>query len=64
MQHLSNELMQLRKIRQHSFLFKSVEGKIHPPGSINDKLIRSSGKLLVRILPKFFAADHRVSIST
>ena len=60
---LSNELMQLRKICQHPFLFKSVEDRINPGGMINDKLIRSSGKieLLSRILPKFFATGHRVS---
>jgi ATP-dependent helicase STH1/SNF2 len=60
---LSNELMQLRKICQHPFLFESVEDKINPGGVIDDKLIRSSGKieLLARILPKFFATGHRVS---
>ena len=60
---LSNELMQLRKICQHPFLFESVEDRINPGGMIDDKLIRSSGKieLLARILPKFFATGHRVS---
>jgi ATP-dependent helicase STH1/SNF2 len=60
---LSNELMQLRKICQHPFLFESVEDKINPSGMIDDKLVRSSGKieLLARILPKFFATGHRVS---
>jgi ATP-dependent helicase STH1/SNF2 len=60
---LSNELMQLRKICQHPFLFESVEDKINPGGMIDDKLVRSSGKieLLARILPKFFATGHRVS---
>jgi ATP-dependent helicase STH1/SNF2 len=59
---LSNELMQLRKICQHPFLFESVEDKMNPSGMIDDKLIRSAGKieLLARILPKFFATDHRV----
>jgi len=59
---LSNELMQLRKICQHPFLFDSVEDKINPSGLIDDKLVRSSGKieLLSRILPKFFATGHRV----
>jgi ATP-dependent helicase STH1/SNF2 len=59
---LSNELMQLRKICQHPFLFESVEDKMNPSGMIDDKLIRSAGKieLLSRILPKFFATDHRV----
>ena len=60
---LSNELMQLRKICQHPFLFESVEDKVNPSGIIDDKLIRSSGKLelLSRILPKFFATGHRVN---
>lgn len=55
--------MQLRKICQHPFLFESVEDKINPGGMIDDKLIRSSGKieLLARILPKFFSTGHRVS---
>ncbi|KAI0063151.1 hypothetical protein BV25DRAFT_1824711 [Artomyces pyxidatus] len=61
---LSNELMQLRKICQHPFLFESVEDKINPSGLIDEKLIRTSGKieLLARILPKFFATGHRVLI--
>ncbi|PPQ90452.1 hypothetical protein CVT25_014970 [Psilocybe cyanescens] len=61
---LSNELMQLRKICQHPFLFESVEDKISPGGFIDDKLVRTSGKieLLNRILPKFFATGHRVLI--
>ncbi|KAI9512303.1 SNF2 family N-terminal domain-containing protein [Russula earlei] len=61
---LSNELMQLRKICQHPFLFESVEDKINPAGLIDDKLVRTSGKieLLSRILPKFFATGHRVLI--
>jgi ATP-dependent helicase STH1/SNF2 len=59
---LSNELMQLRKICQHPFLFESVEDKMNPAGLIDDKIVRSSGKLelLARILPKFFATGHRV----
>ena len=63
---LSNELMQLRKICQHPFLFESVEDKINPSSMIDDKLIRSSGKieLLNRILPKFFATGHRVCLAT
>ncbi|RDX51493.1 hypothetical protein OH76DRAFT_1454783 [Lentinus brumalis] len=61
---LSNELMQLRKICQHPFLFESVEDRINPTSMIDDKLIRSAGKieLLHRILPKFFATGHRVLI--
>ncbi|KAF8546993.1 hypothetical protein OG21DRAFT_1490621 [Imleria badia] len=61
---LSNELMQLRKICQHPFLFESVEDKVNPSGIVDDKIFRSSGKLelLSRILPKFFATGHRVLI--
>ena len=60
---LSNELMQLRKICQHPFLFENIEDKISPGGFIDDKLVRTSGKveLLHRILPKFFATGHRVN---
>jgi len=59
---LSNELMQLRKICQHPFLFEIVEDKVNPTGLIDDKLVRSAGKieLLSRILPKFFSTGHRV----
>jgi ATP-dependent helicase STH1/SNF2 len=62
---LSNELMQLRKICQHPFLFESVEDNISPSGMVDEKLVRTSGKieLLNRILPKFFAAGHRVRVS-
>ncbi|KIK14402.1 hypothetical protein PISMIDRAFT_688007 [Pisolithus microcarpus 441] len=61
---LSNELMQLRKICQHPFLFESVEDKINPSSMVDDKLVRTSGKmeLLSRVLPKFFATGHRVLI--
>ncbi|KAH8103254.1 SNF2-family ATP dependent chromatin remodeling factor snf21 [Phellopilus nigrolimitatus] len=61
---LSNELMQLRKICQHPFLFDSVEDKINPSGMIDDTIYRVAGKfeLLTRILPKFFATGHRVLI--
>ena len=57
--------MQLRKICQHPFLFESVEDNVNPGGYINELIIRSSGKieLLSRILPKFFATDHRVGPS-
>jgi ATP-dependent helicase STH1/SNF2 len=60
---LSNELMQLRKICQHPFLFESVEDKVSPSGFIDEKLVRTSGKLelLNRILPKFFTTGHRAS---
>ncbi|KAG1718560.1 P-loop containing nucleoside triphosphate hydrolase protein [Suillus lakei] len=46
------------------FLFESVEDKVNPTGLIDDKLIRSAGKLelLSRILPKFFTRGHRALI--
>ncbi|KAJ6542741.1 SNF2 family N-terminal domain-containing protein [Mycena capillaripes] len=61
---LANELMQFRKICQHPFLFENVEDEMNPGGMIDDKLIRTSGKieLLNRVLPKFFATGHRVLI--
>lgn len=61
---LSNELMQLRKICQHPFLFESVEDRICPTGRVDDSSIwRSAGKfeLLTRILPKQFSTGHRIS---
>lgn len=56
--------MQLRKICQHPFLFESVEDKISPSGFIDEKIVRTSGKLelLNRILPKLFSTGHRVSL--
>ncbi|CAK5265000.1 unnamed protein product [Mycena citricolor] len=61
---LNNEIMQLRKICQHPFLFESVEDQINPSGLIDEKIIRTSGKieLLSRILPKLFATGHRVLV--
>ncbi|KAI3622262.1 rsc complex subunit [Moniliophthora roreri] len=61
---LSNELMQLRKICQHPFLFESVEDRVNPSGVIDERIVRCSGKieLLNRVLPKFFATGHRVLI--
>ncbi|KAJ3709458.1 SNF2 family N-terminal domain-containing protein [Lentinula raphanica] len=35
---LSNELMQLRKICQHPFLFESVEDKVNPSGVIDERI--------------------------
>jgi ATP-dependent helicase STH1/SNF2 len=56
--------MQLRKICQHPFLFESVEDIISPSGMVDEKIVRTSGKieLLNRILPKFFAGGHRVGL--
>ncbi|KAJ7817129.1 SNF2 family N-terminal domain-containing protein [Mycena leptocephala] len=41
---LSNELMQLRKICQHPFLFESVEDKMNPGGLVDDKLVRNPAR--------------------
>ncbi|KAF3903399.1 hypothetical protein ABW21_db0202077 [Orbilia brochopaga] len=59
---LSNMLMQLRKICNHPFVFEDVERAISPGPLTNDLLWRSAGKfeLLDRLLPKFFASNHRV----
>ncbi|TBU36467.1 P-loop containing nucleoside triphosphate hydrolase protein [Dichomitus squalens] len=40
---------------------KGIEDRVNPSSMIDDKLVWSSGKikLLSRILPKFFATDHR-----
>jgi ATP-dependent helicase STH1/SNF2 len=56
--------MQLRKICQHPFLFESVEDMVSPSGMVDEKIVRTAGKieLLHRILPKFFAGGHRVSL--
>jgi ATP-dependent helicase STH1/SNF2 len=56
--------MQLRKICQHPFLFENVEDKLNPGNLVDDKIVRTSGKieLLSRILPKFFATGHRVRL--
>lgn len=64
MKGLNNALMQLRKICQHPYLFEEVETKINPSGMIDEKIVRSSGKveLLARVLPKLFATGHRVLI--
>ena len=59
---LSNELMQLRKICQHPYLFESVEDKVNPGGMIDQSLVRTSGKLelLSRILcvPPLFISSQ------
>jgi ATP-dependent helicase STH1/SNF2 len=61
---LNNQLMQLRKICNHPFVFRQVEDAIarhtNLPGEYH--LVRCAGKfeLLDRILPKLFAAHHRI----
>ncbi|RHZ75782.1 hypothetical protein Glove_209g141 [Diversispora epigaea] len=56
-----NTVMQLRKICNHPFVFKEVEQDINPTND-DQLLIRVSGKFdfLDRVLPKYFATNHRV----
>ena len=60
----NNQIMQLRKICNHPFVFEEVEDQINPARETNDTIWRSAGKfeLLERILPKFKATGHRVLI--
>ncbi|KAM0790771.1 hypothetical protein ACM66B_004621 [Microbotryomycetes sp. NB124-2] len=59
---LQNQIMQLRKICNHPFVFEAVERSIDPSGQSDATLFRVSGKfeILDRILPKLFATGHRV----
>lgn len=61
---LNNQIMQLRKICNHPFVFEEVENLVNPEKSTNDMLWRTAGKfeLLDRVLPKFKATGHRVLI--
>lgn len=60
----NNQIMQLRKICNHPFVFEEVEDQLNPTRETNDNIWRSAGKfeLLERILPKFKATGHRVLI--
>ncbi|ODV92054.1 hypothetical protein CANCADRAFT_22566 [Tortispora caseinolytica NRRL Y-17796] len=59
---LKNQIMQLRKICNHPFVFEEVENMVNPSRITNDYLWRVAGKfeLLDRVLPKFKATGHRV----
>ncbi|KAK9449552.1 SNF2 family N-terminal domain-containing protein [Limtongia smithiae] len=59
---LNNQIMQLRKICNHPFVFEEIENMINPERLTNDDLWRTAGKfeLLDRMLPKFLATGHRV----
>lgn len=61
---LNNQIMQLRKICNHPYVFEEVENLVNPNRVTNDDLWRTAGKfeLLDRILPKFKASGHRVLI--
>lgn len=60
----NNQIMQLRKICNHPFVYDEVEQLINPTADTNDEIWRVSGKfeLLDRILPKLKATGHRVLI--
>ncbi|SCV71630.1 BQ2448_3218 [Microbotryum intermedium] len=59
---LQNQIMQLRKICNHPFVFDAVESSINPTQISDATLYRVAGKfeVLDRILPKLFASGHRV----
>ncbi|SSD61606.1 related to Transcription regulatory protein SNF2 [Saccharomycodes ludwigii] len=58
----NNQIMQLKKICNHPFVFDEVEDTINPSRETNDEIWRVAGKfeLLQRVLPKFKATGHRV----
>lgn len=60
----NNQIMQLRKICNHPFVYEEVENMINPTADTNDEIWRVAGKfeLLDRILPKLKATGHRVLI--
>lgn len=60
----NNQLMQLRKICNHPFVYEEVENLINPSVETNDHIWRVAGKfeLLDKVLPKFKATGHRVLI--
>ena len=60
----NNQLMQLKKICNHPFVFEEVEDHINPTRDTNMNIWRVAGKfeLLERILPKLKASRHRVLI--
>jgi SNF2 family DNA or RNA helicase len=63
--HMANQMVQLRKVCNHPFLFHPYMRNV--PGSFlydNEMLVKLSGKfaLLDRVLPKLKATNHRVLI--
>ena len=60
----NNQIMQLRKICNHPFVYEEVENLINPAVENNDQIWRVAGKfeLLDKVLPKFKATGHRVLI--
>lgn len=62
MKALNNLVMQFRKICNHPYVFEEVETEVNPTKITDANIYRVAGKfeLLDRILPKYFATDHRV----
>ncbi|CDF88728.1 ZYBA0S03-00562g1_1 [Zygosaccharomyces bailii CLIB 213] len=60
----NNQIMQLKKICNHPFVFEAVEDQINPTRETNATIWRVAGKLelLERVLPKLKATGHRVLI--
>ncbi|CUM50424.1 uncharacterized protein AC631_01780 [Debaryomyces fabryi] len=60
----NNQIMQLRKICNHPFVYEEVENLINPTSETNDQIWRVAGKfeLLDKVLPKFKNSGHRVLI--
>lgn len=62
MKTLNNLVMQFRKICNHPFVYPEVESVVNPLQTTDASIYRVAGKfeLLDRILPKYFATQHRV----
>lgn len=62
MKALNNMVMQFRKICNHPFVFQEVENMVNPLHNTDATIYRVAGKfeLLDRILPKYFATQHRI----
>lgn len=62
--NVNNQIMQLKKICNHPFVYEEVENLINPMVETNDQIWRVAGKfeLLDKVLPKFKATGHRVLI--
>ncbi|KAK6458083.1 uncharacterized protein RJT20DRAFT_125997 [Scheffersomyces xylosifermentans] len=60
----NNQIMQLRKICNHPFVYEEVERLINPTSETNDQIWRVAGKfeLLDKVLIKFKQTGHRVLI--
>ena len=58
----NNQIMQLKKICNHPFVYEEVEHFINPSIETDDQIWRVAGKfeLLDKVLPKFKATGHKV----